>query len=164
MSYARIEEGLARLGYLQDTLRPFHILKFSLSLPHEPGALFAFLNHTTNSRANISSIDFDDRGRHPDRVTITLSLEKRESAELLLDTLKSRYCIEILEYDTTSEKLDDTVFYIRFAQQIREIIGRFGDPFPFPFLADINHAVQELMNLGEDRRRSSIVFFSPEGL
>lgn len=66
----------ARLGYLQDTLRPLHILKFSLLLPHEPGALFVFLNHTTDSRANIASIDFDDLGRHPDRLTITLSLEK----------------------------------------------------------------------------------------
>lgn len=76
-----------------------------------------------------------------------------ESAERLLNTLKSRYCIEILEYDTTGEKIDDTVFYIRFAQQIREIIGRSGDPFLFSFLADINHAVQEWMNLGEDPKK-----------
>ena len=152
-SYHRIEEGLAGLGYLQDTLHPLNILKFSISLPNEPGALYAFLDHTTSSSANISSIDFDDRGRHPDRVTITLNLEKSEAAERLLDTLKSRYCIEILEYDTSGEKLDDTVFYIRFAQQIREIIGRSGDPFILSLLGDINHAVQELMNLGEDPKK-----------
>ncbi|NYT17106.1 MAG: MBL fold metallo-hydrolase [Methanomicrobiales archaeon] len=152
-SYARIEAGLAELGYLQDTLRPLHILKFSLHLPHEPGALCAFLDHTTSSRANISYIDFDDRGRHPDRVTITLSVEKSAAAERLLDTLKSRYRIEILEYDTTGKKLDDTVFYLRLAQQIRQIIGDSEDPFLFSFLGDINHAVQELMNLGEDPKK-----------
>ncbi len=152
-SYARIREGLAGLGFLQDTLHPLHVLKFSLFLPNEPGALFAFLDHTTGSHANISSIDFDDRGRHPDRVTITLSLGKHEEDEWLLDRLKSRYRIEILEYDSTGEKLDDTVFYLRFAQQIREITGNTGDPFLFSFLADINHAVQELMNLGVDPKK-----------
>jgi glyoxylase-like metal-dependent hydrolase (beta-lactamase superfamily II) len=152
-SYTRIREGLARLGYLQDTLGPLHVLKFSLFLPHEPGALFAFLNHTTGFHANISSIDFDDLGSHPDRVTITLSLGKHEEAEWLLDSLKSHYRIEILEYDSTGEKLDDTVFYLRFAQQIREITGSTGDPFLFSFLTDINHAVQELMNLGEDPKK-----------
>ncbi len=152
-SYARIEQGLAALGFLQDTLRPLYVLKFSLHLPHEPGALCAFLDHTTSSRANISSIDFDDRGRHPDRVTITLSVEDHAAAERLLDALKSRYPIEILEYDSTGKKLDDTVFYLRLAQQIREIIGESEDPFLFSFLGDINHAVQELMNLGEDPKR-----------
>ncbi len=152
-SYERIEEGLAALGFLQDTLRPRYVLTFSLSLPHEPGALCAFLDHTTSSRANISSIDFDDRGRHPDRVTITLSVEEHAAAERLLDTLMSRYPIEILEYDSTGKSLDDTVFYLRLAQQIREIIGDSEDPFLLSFLGDINHAVQELMNCGEDPRR-----------
>ncbi|MCU0628920.1 MAG: MBL fold metallo-hydrolase, partial [Methanoregulaceae archaeon] len=39
-AYGRIEEGLAKMGYLQDTLRPLNILKFYIFLPHEPGALF----------------------------------------------------------------------------------------------------------------------------
>ncbi|MDD1705497.1 MAG: MBL fold metallo-hydrolase [Methanoregulaceae archaeon] len=152
-AYGRIEEGLARMGYLQDTLRPLNILKFFIFLPHEPGALFEFLNTTTRHHANISYIDFDDRGRHPERLTITVSLEENSSAERLLDALKSRYRIEILEYDTTGKKLDDTVFYIRFAQELREIIGESEDPFLLSFLGDINHAVQELMNLGQDPKK-----------
>jgi glyoxylase-like metal-dependent hydrolase (beta-lactamase superfamily II) len=151
-SRPRIEKGLARLGYLQDSLQPLHVLKFSLPLPHEPGALCSFLNFTTSSRANICAIDFDDRGRHPDRVTITLSVEEHAAAERLLDTLKSRYPIEILEYDSTGKELDDCVFYLRLAQQIREISGEPQDQFLFSFLGDINHAVQELMNLGKDPR------------
>ncbi|HQP83303.1 MAG TPA: MBL fold metallo-hydrolase [Methanoregulaceae archaeon] len=152
-AFGRIEKELAAMGYLKDTLRPLNILKFYVYLPHEPGALFAFLNHTTRHNANISYIDFDDRGRHPDRLTITVSLEENGSAEQLLDTLKSRYRIEIIEYDTTGKKLDDTVFYIRFAQEIREIIGESEDPFLLSFLGDINHAVQELMNLGQDPKK-----------
>ncbi len=152
-AFGRIERELAVMGYLKDTLRPLNILKFYVFLPHEPGALFEFLNHTTSHKANISYIDFDDRGRHPERLTITVSLEENGSAEQLLDTLKSRYRIEIIEYDTTGKKLDDTVFYIRFAQEIREIIGESEDPFLLSFLGDINHAVQELMNLGQDPKK-----------
>jgi len=152
-AFGRIEKELAVMGYLKDTLRPLNILKFYVFLPHEPGALFEFLNHTTRHKANISYIDFDDRGRHPERLTITVSLEENGSAEQLLDTLKSRYRIEIIEYDTTGKKLDDTVFYIRFAQEIREIIGESEDPFLLSFLGDINHAVQELMNLGQDPKK-----------
>ena len=159
-AYGRIEEGLAGMGYLQDTLRPLNILKFYIFLPHEPGALFEFLNTTTLYDANISYIDFDDRGRHPDRLTVTVNLEESSTAEGLLDALKSRYRIEILEYDTTGKKLDDTVFYIRFAQEIREIIGESEDPFLLSFLGDINHAVQELMHLGQDPKKIFDSFLS----
>jgi glyoxylase-like metal-dependent hydrolase (beta-lactamase superfamily II)/uncharacterized protein with ACT and thioredoxin-like domain len=149
-AYKRIERRLSNLGFLQNTLRPLNVLKFYIFLPHEPGALHEFLNHTTSSRANISSIDFDDRGRHPDRLTITLSLEESAAAERLLDTLKSRYRIEIVEYDTTGKSLDQSVFYLRFAQQIREITGENDDSFLFRLLGDLNHAAQELMKLGQD--------------
>lgn len=149
-SYQQIERGLAALGFLQDTLSPTGTLKFHIFLPHEPGALREFLDHTTPCKANISSIDFDDRGQHPDRVTLTLSLEESATAESLLGILKSRYRIEILEYDTTGKSLDNTVFYLRFAQQIREIVGETEDRFLFQLIGDLNHAAQELMNLGRD--------------
>ena len=149
-AYTAVEHGLAAMGYLQDTLQPLSILKVYIFLPNEPGALFSFLNHTTACGANIMYIDFDDRGRHPERLTVTVSLEESTAVERLLDALKHRYRIEILEYDTTGKSLDDTVFYIRLAQEVREIIGGSEDPFLFSFLADINHAAQELMNLGQD--------------
>jgi RNA binding exosome subunit len=47
------------------------------------------------------------------------NVEESAIVENLLDRLKSRYRLEILEYDTTGEKLDDTVFYVRFAQTVR---------------------------------------------
>jgi glyoxylase-like metal-dependent hydrolase (beta-lactamase superfamily II) len=149
-AYRQIEQALADLGFLQDTLRPLNILKFYIFLPHEPGALHEFLNHTTSCQANISAIDFDDRGRHPDRLTVNLGLEESAAAERLLNVLKSLYRIEIVEYDTTGKSLDQSVFYLRFAQQIREIVGEPDDRFLFRLLGDLNHAAQELMNLGQD--------------
>ncbi|MCX6698676.1 MAG: MBL fold metallo-hydrolase [Methanomicrobiales archaeon] len=147
--YRNIIRTLDELGYLQTSLQPLSFLKMFVYLPHCPGALFEFLNYTTSCRANIAYIDFDDMGRHPDRLTISLNLEEHEAAERLLDTLRSKYRIEVTEYDNSGAHLDDTVFYLRFAQSIRDIIGNSPDDFLLPLLGDINHIVQELMSLGE---------------
>jgi glyoxylase-like metal-dependent hydrolase (beta-lactamase superfamily II) len=85
-------------------------------------------------------------------VTVTLSLEESAAAEELLNALTSRYRIEIIEYDTAGKDLDHTVFYLRFAQQIREIVAEPEDRVLFPLIGDLNHAAQELMNLGQDPR------------
>jgi len=153
-SYAEITRDLAAIGYLQTSLRPLSFLKFCIYIPqHKSGTLFEFLQFTTAAGANIAFIDFDDRGRHPDRLTVSLNLEQSGIVDTLLDQLKSRYRIDILEYDTTGKHLDDTVFYVRYAQAVREIIGESEEAFILSFLADTNHIAQELMERGCDPRQ-----------
>ena len=152
-AFTKITRDLAGIGYLQTSLRPLNFLKFCVYLPHQPGALHEFLSYTTCVGANIAFIDFDEKGRHPDRLKVSLNLEQSAVADQLLNQLKSRYRLEILEYDTTGKNLDDTVFYVRYAQAIRELIGESEEDFLFTFLADINHIVQELMDRGNDPRK-----------
>ncbi|MDH7593168.1 MAG: ACT domain-containing protein [Methanomicrobiales archaeon] len=153
--YDAIREELKRIGYLQHSLHPSAVLKFCVRLPHRPGALLEFLGHTTEERANITLVDFDERGAHPDRLKVSLSLEESAKAERLLDRLKSRYPIEILEYDPSGKDLDDTVFYVRFAQELRGLLEKPDEEFILSMLHDTNHIVQELHNRGRSRRRSS---------
>jgi glyoxylase-like metal-dependent hydrolase (beta-lactamase superfamily II) len=152
-SYSRIIQDLESIGYLQSSIKPQSFLKFCVYLPHRPGALFEFLNLTTAVGANISFLDFDDKSRHPDRLTASLNLEQGSIVEQLLDQLKSLYRLEIIEYDTTGKQLDDTVFYVRYAQAIRELIGESEDHFLLSFLADTNHMAQELMDRGCDPKK-----------
>ena len=152
-AFGQITQDLTRIGYLQTSLKPLDFLKICVYLPHEPGALYEFLNFTTSAGANIAFIDFDDKGRHPDRLAISLNLEQSSVVDLLLDQLKSRYRLDIIEYDTTGKQLDDTVFYVRYAQAIRELIGDSEENFLLSFLADTNHIVQELMDRGNDPRK-----------
>jgi glyoxylase-like metal-dependent hydrolase (beta-lactamase superfamily II)/ACT domain-containing protein len=149
-SYAAITRDLAAIGYLQTSLKPLDFLKFTVHMPHQPGALHEFLDYTTSVGANIAFIDFDDKGRHPNRLTVSLNLEQSAIVEELLDKLKSRYRLEIIEYDKTGKHLDDTVFYVRYAQAVRELIGDSEDDFLLSFLADTNHIVQELNDRGCD--------------
>ncbi|MCK9580831.1 MAG: MBL fold metallo-hydrolase [Methanoregula sp.] len=147
-AYAAITRDLAAIGYLQTSLKPLDFLKFTVHMPHQPGALHEFLSYTTSAGANIAFIDFDDKGRHPNRLTVSLNLEQSAVVEDLLDTLKSRYRLEILEYDKTGKQLDDTVFYVRYAQEVRKLIGDSADDFLLSFLADTNHIAQDLMDRG----------------
>ena len=45
------------------------------------------------------------------------------------------------------------MFYVRYAQAIRELIGDSEENFLLSFLADTNHIVQELMDRGNDPRK-----------
>lgn len=147
-----IKADLQRIGYLQTNLNTLRFLKFSVYLSDEPGQLFAFLGHTTSVGANIAFLDFDDRGKYPGRLTVSLTLENDIIAERLLEGLKRQFRLEILEYDATGRKLDDTVFYIRFAQELREIIGETEDGFLMRLLQDSNHIAQELTSRNMDPR------------
>lgn len=151
--YRKMTGDLERIGFLQTSLKPLNFLKFAVFLPHRPGALFEFLDYTTSAGANIAYIDFDDRGRHPDRLTVSLNLEQNQEVDRLMDQLKSRYRLEILEYDTTGKRLDDTVFYVRYGQAVRELVGESEDRFILSFLADTNHIAQELTDRGCDSRK-----------
>ncbi len=151
-AYLRMKGELSAIGYLQETLRTLGFLKFYVYVPNEPGALDEFLQYTTACQANIAYIDYDDRGKHPGRLKVSLNVEETGTVDRLLNQLKSRYRLEIIEYDTTGKHLDDTVFYVRFAQELRELIGDAEDGFLLALLHDINHIVQELQDLGKDPR------------
>ncbi|MCC4766010.1 MBL fold metallo-hydrolase [Methanosarcina sp. DH1] len=149
-AYEKIREELEKIGYLQTSLQPVAFVKFHVYLPNCPGALFDLLNDITSSKSNITFLDFDDRGQHPERLVVGLHIEDPNMIDAFLNQLKSRYRLDILEYDTTGEKLDDTVFYLRLAQKLRSFIGSAEDAFLMRFLQDINHITQELSNLQKD--------------
>ena len=147
-----IRIDLQRVGYLQENLTTLRFLKFHVYLPDEPGQLFGFLGHTTGVGVNIAYLDYDRASKYPDRLTVSLTLENDQIADRLLEDLKHQYRLEIIEYDSTGRRLDDTVFYIRFAQELREIIGDAEDEFLMRLLQDSNHIAQELTTRDMDPR------------
>jgi glyoxylase-like metal-dependent hydrolase (beta-lactamase superfamily II) len=152
--YLTMRSELEAIGYLQGQMNLPSFLKFQVVLPNRSGALFDFLNFTTAAKCNIDFLDFDDRGKHPERLTVSLTVEKAGAVDRLLEDLKTRYPLEILEYDTTGQHLDETVFYIRFAQDLRGLLGEAEDAFLLRLLSDVNHVAQELMNRGSDPKQA----------
>ena len=60
--FEKMHEELREMGYLRQTLSEFSFLKLNVQLPHRPGALHEFLDFTTKAAANITAIDFDEKG------------------------------------------------------------------------------------------------------
>lgn len=150
-SYQAIRDDLISAGFLRTSIKSLPFLKFKVRIPHLSGSLLEFLKITSESMARVSSIDFDDTGSMPDMVTVSLILNETEKAEELMNVLRAAYPIEILEYDVTGESLDKTIFYVRFAQQIRKYLeDNENEELLMDFLKDINHTVQELMHLGNN--------------
>jgi glyoxylase-like metal-dependent hydrolase (beta-lactamase superfamily II) len=81
-----------------------------------------------------------------------MKLEAGSNAEELMNALKSKYLLEILEYDKTGASLDNTVFYIRFATELRKLIGEKNDSFLMRMLSDGDHIAQELANRKKDAK------------
>lgn len=145
----QIQHDLLQIGYLQTSVPQVRFLRLHVYLPNRPGALFEFLNLTTAAHANLALLDFDERGPHPDRLTVSMQVEQSSRITDLLETLKSRYRLEVVEYEAGSTELDETVFYLRFAQRLRALIGGGEDAFILRLLHDLNHILQELTNRGE---------------
>jgi len=149
--YSAIREEMTKTGFLRTSIKSLPFLKFKVKIPHVSGSLLEFLKITSGSEAGITSIDFDDTGSMPDMVTVSLILRETERAGELMNTLREAYPIEILEYDITGDSLDRTIFYVRFAQQIRDYLEDDKDEeLLMDFLKDINHTVQELTHLGNN--------------
>lgn len=150
--FQKAMDELAAIGHLRRTLPEPVYLKFEVQIPHQEGALFDFLDSITSTRSNIAFLDFDVTGGEPDTLKVGIVIDDQSRAEELLDIIKGRYPLRITEYRTSGDDLDDTVFYVRFAQDLRALIPEVDDQFLLRFLSDVNHIMQSLRRLGQDHR------------
>ncbi|MFA7166656.1 MAG: MBL fold metallo-hydrolase [Desulfoplanes sp.] len=148
-----IKKELEAIGYLEKDLPRISILAIAAYVPDRSGELFDFLHILDQWKANITSIDFDNSGRHRDKVSMRLNIAGQADTDELLKTLQLKYRLDILEYDATGDGLDDTVFYIRFAQRLRRITGIDAEDLLSSLLAGTNHIAQELTALKRDTRQ-----------
>lgn len=150
--FQKAMDELTAIGHLRRTLPEPVYLKFEVQIPHEEGSLFEFLDSITNTGSNIAFLDFDVTGGEPDTLKVGIVIDDQSRAEGLLDIIKVRYPLRITEYSTTGDNLDDTVFYLRFAQELRTLIPKVDDQFLLRFLSDLNHIVQSLQRRGQDHQ------------
>ncbi len=150
-----MEAALAELdgmGYLRKTIPIPAYLKFDVTLPNRPGALFELLEKMTASGSNIAFLDYDETVPRGGPLRVAVVLDDGSAASELLDMLKSSYPLDILEHSDVDPELDGTLFYVRFAHDVRGIVPDVDEGFLMRFLNDSNHITQELTRRGEDPR------------
>ena len=121
-NHEKIEEELKKSNYLFDTKENQKILMIVLKLVDNPGSLTPVLEILKNYKVNISYISSQENGTEFQYFKMGLLIENTQEIKDLIDEI-SKFCeISILDYQVTDRLLDGTVFYISFANEMRNIL------------------------------------------
>ncbi len=120
--HREISELLSIVGYLTEENPEQKTILIVLKLPDVVGAVIPVLEIINSYDINVSYISSQETGMPYQYFKMGLMVEKTSTVKELLDAI-SRVCeVQILEYDITEKNLDNTVFYITFANEMREIL------------------------------------------
>lgn len=121
--HAQIARQLSDCGYLAGLEDEKRILMIVLTLPDRPGAVTPVLEVLSRRRVNISYISSQENGTSFQHFKMGLLLENTGEIKRLIEEI-SRICeISILNYEVTDRLLDGTVFYVTFANEMRDILA-----------------------------------------
>ena len=116
-----IEADLAAEGFLHNDSRPKVVL-LEAEITHQPGAAIPVLEALNRRNLNISylSIQAADKATAP--LKMGLLIEDPAVIDELLVELSAICPVRILDYDAGEKKLDNTVFYLTFADEMRQLL------------------------------------------
>ena len=116
-----IEAELSAAGFLQ-TASYVKIVLAQFEVDDRPGATIPVLETLARFRVSISYISSQPPA--DGRVTLKLGLYVEEPGviESLLRELSAICAVRILDYDAGEKRLDNTVFYLTFADEMRRLL------------------------------------------
>ncbi|MEA4831549.1 MAG: hypothetical protein VB118_02910 [Oscillospiraceae bacterium] len=117
-----ISEQLNKIGYLQEQKNNSVIL-ISLKLHDVPGAVKPILEVISKYSINISYINSQENGTEYQYFRMGLFIENPDIIKSLLDELSLLCDVNIIDYTVTEKTLDSTVFYLSFANEMRNILS-----------------------------------------
>ena len=120
---ARAEGALAALGYLNEDSGTGHVMLIEFKLRDEPGTLLPILALIDSFHFNISYISSQENGTPYQYFKIGLFVENQSEVSLFMHRAALLCDVRILDYDKSQKILDNTVFYLSFANEISEKMG-----------------------------------------
>ncbi len=121
--HKEISELLSIIGYLTEELNEQKTILIVLKLPDVVGAVTPVLEIISSYDINVSYISSQETGTPYQYFKMGLMVEKTTEVRDLLDDISKVCEVRILDYDITEKSLDNTVFYITFANEMREILN-----------------------------------------
>ena len=121
--HKRIFAELSDVGYLTENKTEQKVILIVLKLPDVVGAVTHVLEVINNYDINVTYISSQENGTPYQYFKMGLLVENTDEIKSLLEDI-SRICeVKIIDYDITEKSLDNTVFYITFANEMREILN-----------------------------------------
>lgn len=145
----RIEEDLSAVGYINKRIIETRVIEVSVRIPDKAAAILPVLEILNNYDINISYMNsFADRKPYQD-FKFGLLIENPRMIKTLLDDISRIYPVDIIECESSEENLDNTVFYIRLANKMKELLGLSTEK-TMQFISESNRILQVLQSEGED--------------
>lgn len=118
----RIAKGLREVEYLTDDPGMRQIILIELKLPDRPGTLLPTLEVIKDHHVNISYINSQENGTPYQNFKMGLVVEDSTEIKELIDDISKICEVRVLDYDGSDHLLDSTVFYVTFANEMRELL------------------------------------------
>lgn len=117
-----IDRGLKEIEYLTDDPGMRQIILIELRLPDRPGTLLPTLEVIKGHEVNIPYINSQENGTPYQNFKMGLLVENTTEIKDLIDELSMICEVHVLDYEATDRLLDSTVFYVTFANELRELL------------------------------------------
>ncbi|MEI8200287.1 MAG: MBL fold metallo-hydrolase [Eubacteriales bacterium] len=145
----KIEEDLLKIGYINERITETRVIEVSVKIPDKPGAVLPVLEVLSKYDINISYMNsYSDSTPYQD-FKFGLLIENPGIIKTLLDNISEIYPVDIIECESSEENLDNTVFYIRLANKMQELLG-LSQEKTMEFISESNRIFQVLQSEGEN--------------
>lgn len=115
-----ITEGLEGVGYIQGNGEDAKVMLLEFILRDVPGAVLPVLELINKYHFNISYISSAENGTQFQNFKMGLFVERPEAVQAFLQECSALCEIRVIEYDESERVLDNTVFYMSFANRMAE--------------------------------------------
>ena len=142
-----IEAELAAEGFLQNDSR-VKVVLIEVEVPHKPGGIIPMLEMLQTRNVSISYLSSKVADSQTAPLKMGLYIEDPAVIDDLLVELSSICPVRILDYDAGEKRLDNTVFYLSFADEMRRLLNLNPEQTK-EFIYYANLVMQQLDDVGE---------------
>jgi len=146
---SEIAEELGNVGYLNDKISEIRVVVVNIKIPDVPGAVLPILRILDRYGINISYINSSTNNSEYQNFKMGLLIENPKIIKMLLDDISEVYQIDITDYDDSEKNLDNTIFYIRLANEMQKLL-HLRTETTMEFISESNRIMQKLQDKGEN--------------
>ncbi len=143
-----ITEELERVGYLKRSNPEIRVIVVEIKVPDQPGAILPVLKVLDQYDINISYLNSCSNSTPYQHFKMGLLIENPAIIKMVLDDISELYPINIIDYDDSEKVLDNTIFYIRLANEMQKCLG-LSNEATAEFISESNRIMQALQEKGE---------------
>jgi glyoxylase-like metal-dependent hydrolase (beta-lactamase superfamily II)/predicted amino acid-binding ACT domain protein len=146
---AEIANELQSIGYLPQSIAETRVIVVDIKIPDQPGAVLPVLKVLARYDINISYLNSSSNNTPYQHFKMGLLIENPTLISMLLQDISEIYQIDVVDYDDSQKILDNTIFYIRLANEMQKRLGLSTEK-TMEFISESNRILQVLQENGEN--------------